>query len=73
MMIEALFARYYYSRPEFVDGTTEFHRLCAKFIPVGERVLEIGPGPTNATSAFLASRGIVVGPTFQTRCSETSA
>lgn len=61
MDIEALFAKHYYSRPDFVDGTTEFHRLCAKFIPVGERVLEIGPGPTNPTSAFLASRGIVVG------------
>ncbi|MGA3023413.1 MAG: class I SAM-dependent methyltransferase [Bryobacteraceae bacterium] len=61
MGTEARFAQYYYSRPEFVDGTTEFHRICARFIPVGERVLEIGPGPTNPTSAFLASRGNVVG------------
>lgn len=61
MRTEALFAKYYYSRPEFVDGTTEFHQLCAEFIPVGERVLELGPGPTNATSAFLASRGTVIG------------
>jgi SAM-dependent methyltransferase len=61
MKTEVLFAKYYYSRPEFVDGTTEFHRLCTRLLPVGERVLEIGAGPTNATSAFLASQGPVVG------------
>jgi SAM-dependent methyltransferase len=61
MGTEPLFAKYYYSRTGFVDGTTEFHRLCARFIPAGERVLEIGPGSSNKTSAFLASRGSVVG------------
>lgn len=61
MKTEQLFARYYSSRPDFVDGTTEFHRLLARFIAAGDRVLEIGPGPANATSAFLASRGAVVG------------
>jgi SAM-dependent methyltransferase len=55
------FTKYYYSRPAFVDGKTEFHQLCAKFIRAGERVLEIGSGPSNKTSAFLASRCSVVG------------
>jgi SAM-dependent methyltransferase len=61
MKTDQLFTKYYYSRPEFVDGTTEFHNLCAQFIAVGQKILEIGPGPANATSAFLASRGPVVG------------
>lgn len=61
MNLEALYARYYYSVPGFVDGTKAFHALCARFIAQGVSVLEIGAGKTNATSEFLASRGAVVG------------
>ena len=56
-----LFDRFYYSDPSFVDGTTQFHHLCRKHIPTASRILEIGPGPSNPTSEFLASIGSVVG------------
>ena len=58
---ERLLARYYFSKPEFIDGTAEFHQLCERYIPHGETVLEIGAGPGNATSQFLASRTRLVG------------
>jgi SAM-dependent methyltransferase len=50
-------ARYYRGVEGWVDGTTEFHRLCAEHIPPGARILEIGAGPTNKTSQFLAGLG----------------
>ena len=53
--------KYYYSRPNFQDGTALFHALVAQFVPPGKRVLEIGAGPSNGTTAFLASRSTVVG------------
>lgn len=58
---DALFRRFYYDVPGFLDGTTQFHRLCRKYIPPGSRILEIGPGPANCTSRFLSSLGRVVG------------
>ena len=53
--------RFYDRRRGFVDGTAEFHRLCEAVIRPASRILEIGAGPTNATSDFLAGRGAVTG------------
>jgi SAM-dependent methyltransferase len=56
------FTNYFYPRNTgWVDGTEEFHRLCADVIPDGSRILEVGAGPGNPTSRFLASRGEVHG------------
>ena len=49
--------RYYRSRPGWNDGTEEFHALCAACAPEGATVLEIGPGPSNPTSRYLATLG----------------
>jgi SAM-dependent methyltransferase len=52
--------RFYRSRPGWQDGTTEFHELCRACLPPGAarpRILEVGAGPTNDTSAFLATLG----------------
>src|SRR4051794_26656445 len=49
--------RYYAPSSGFVDGTSEFHTLCAQKCPPGGRILEIGAGPTNKTSDFLAGVG----------------
>jgi ubiquinone/menaquinone biosynthesis C-methylase UbiE len=57
----ALFDRYYHSKPGYVGGTEEFHNLCAKNVGGGKRILEIGAGPANPTTAFLATMGTVVG------------
>ena len=56
-----LFDRYYYSRTAFVDGTYEFHRMIAEAIKPGASVLEIGAGPSNPTSDFLAAHGRLTG------------
>jgi SAM-dependent methyltransferase len=45
-----------FSREEgWIDGTEEFHRLC-RTTCFGS-ILEIGPGPSNTTSRFLATLG----------------
>lgn len=59
--LEQLFQKYYYSRPDFVDGTSQLHQLCRKHIPAGGQILEVGAGPSNPTSAFLSSLGNVTG------------
>jgi len=53
--------RYYDRSRGFVDGTEEFHRLCAATIPERSLILEIGAGPSNPTSDFLAARGVLTG------------
>src|SRR6187549_2014898 len=53
--------KYYSSLPGWTDGTTDFHELCRSFIPAGADILEIGSGPPNPTSEFLASIGRVQG------------
>ena len=53
--------RFYDPSSGWVDGTTEFHRLCAAMIPPGGRILEVGAGASNPTSRFLATRGEVHG------------
>ena len=49
--------RFYYRRPDWIDGTTEFHNLCASVIAPNAEILEIGAGPSNRTSRFLATLG----------------
>ena len=49
--------RFYGPERGWVDGTTEFFRLCGDWIAPAGRILEVGPGPTNPTSAFLATLG----------------
>lgn len=61
MRTDHLFQKHYYSHPEFVDGTTEFHRLLAAQIKRGSTILEIGAGLTNDTSNYVATLGRVVG------------
>ena len=61
MEMDQLFTKYYYSRQEFVDGTTQFHRLCSAQIPFDAKILEIGAGPTNESSRFLAAKGSLTG------------
>jgi SAM-dependent methyltransferase len=53
--------RFYSGRDRWMDGTTEFHRMCSAAIPAGSTVLEIGAGPSNPTSEFLRTRGRLVG------------
>jgi SAM-dependent methyltransferase len=49
--------RFYRSRPGWTDGTTDFHALCSAAAPTDAKILEVGAGPTNPTSAFLATLG----------------
>ncbi len=58
---EDYLARFYRGRPGWRDGTREFHDLCRANIPQGARILEVGAGPTNPTSRFLASLGTLTG------------
>lgn len=53
--------RYYRGKDGWVDGTNEFHVLCASKISQGSSILEIGAGTSNPTSQFLATIGTVVG------------
>jgi SAM-dependent methyltransferase len=54
---EEYLARFYDPARGWVNGTQEFHELCAATIPKGAQVLEIGSGPSNRTSRFLATTG----------------
>lgn len=56
MSVEGLEDRFYRSKPGWRDGTAEFHDILVSLIGMrGGDVLEIGPGPENATSRMLAS------------------
>src|ERR1700723_2142735 len=57
---QRIFSRYYYDRPEFVDGRARFFRMCDSFVG-SETILEIGAGPNNKTTAHFASRAPVIG------------
>jgi ubiquinone/menaquinone biosynthesis C-methylase UbiE len=61
MPTDHLFEKYYFSDPGFVDGTTEFHQLLAEQIKPESSILEIGSGPANATTSYLATLGRVIG------------
>lgn len=54
---EKYLRRYYNPETGWMNGTTEFWQLCERVVPRGARILEIGAGPTNPTSTFLASLG----------------
>lgn len=59
---ERYIQRFYRSRPLWIDGTVEFHRMCSRHLSRRPRVLEIGAGPDNPTSEFLSrSAQTVVG------------
>jgi SAM-dependent methyltransferase len=58
---KALFDRYYWSKPDFRNGTEQFHALCAANLARGGALLEIGAGPSNATSDYLATLGPLTG------------
>jgi 2-polyprenyl-3-methyl-5-hydroxy-6-metoxy-1,4-benzoquinol methylase len=49
--------RFYSGNRGWIDGTEEFHRLCRQVIGGSARILEIGAGPSNQTSRFLATCG----------------
>jgi len=55
------FERYYDRAKGWKDGTTEFHELCAVSLGSGGRILEIGAGPTNDSTDYLATLGEVHG------------
>jgi ubiquinone/menaquinone biosynthesis C-methylase UbiE len=54
---ERYVARFYDRSSGWVDGTTEFHALCRSVVPAGAQLLEVGAGPSNRTSRFLATLG----------------
>jgi len=54
---ERYLQRFYDRSRGWQDGTQEFHHLCSRVIPSAGRILEIGSGPSNATSRFLAGLG----------------
>ncbi|HEX2721553.1 MAG TPA: methyltransferase domain-containing protein [Gemmatimonadaceae bacterium] len=58
---DAYLAKYYPPSSGWIDGETEFRRLCAASIRPGSEILEIGSGPPNSTSRFLSSLGRVTG------------
>jgi SAM-dependent methyltransferase len=53
--------RYYQNRPGWVDGTEQFWSLIRAHVPPGGAILEIGAGPSNKTTRFLAEIGEVTG------------
>jgi SAM-dependent methyltransferase len=61
MRTQALFDRYYHSRAGHIGGTERFHELCQSRFAKGGRILEIGAGPANSTTTFLARLGPVTG------------
>jgi len=75
---EQLDAILYSPQKGWVDGTTEFFAMCARVMPkAGGAILEVGAGPSNETSRFLATLGEVHGvdpdPDVKTNASLASA
>jgi ubiquinone/menaquinone biosynthesis C-methylase UbiE len=54
---ERFIDHFYRGQNGWIDGTEEFHRLCAQLVRPGAAILEIGAGPSNPTSRFLATLG----------------
>jgi SAM-dependent methyltransferase len=61
MRTDTLFDRYYFARAGYTDGTGDFHAMCQTAILKGGRILEVGAGPSNATTRALAEHGTVIG------------
>jgi hypothetical protein len=59
MRTDHLFDKYYFLRSGYVGGTTEFHAALAAHVKSGSSVLEIGAGPNNETTDYLATLGPV--------------
>ena len=59
--IEALYKKYYFSRPHYRGGTLPFFDLCHQEIPAGSTLLEIGAGPANEASREFATIGRLTG------------
>jgi SAM-dependent methyltransferase len=53
--------RFYDPAGGWIDGTDEFHALLAGAVEAPRRILEIGAGPSNPSSRFLATLGQVTG------------
>lgn len=53
--------KYYYKRPGWKNGTTQFHELIGQYAISDADILEIGAGPSNGTTALLAGLGTVTG------------
>lgn len=54
---DAYFQYYYFSRPNYLSGTVEFHEMTRRALGGGRDILEIGAGPENHTSLFLSKLG----------------
>jgi SAM-dependent methyltransferase len=61
MSTQALFDRYYHSKSWHVGGTERFHQICRARLANRGQILEIGAGPANPTTAFLAGLAPVTG------------
>jgi SAM-dependent methyltransferase len=55
------YSRFYYEKPGYIEGTLEFYNLCTEYCVPNANILEIGAGPSNRTSRFLATLGTVHG------------
>ena len=53
--------KYYYGKQGWKDGTTQFLDMVSKAVGSSSDILEIGAGPTNKKTAFLATFGRVTG------------
>jgi len=51
---EEYMGRYYRSIEGWKDGTAEFFDMLVTGVPASAKVLELGPGPANAVTAFLS-------------------
>lgn len=61
------YERYYASKPGWQDGTAAYYAMIQRHVSPDAEVLELGCGPANPTSAWLASRfaavdGLDIGP-----------
>jgi ubiquinone/menaquinone biosynthesis C-methylase UbiE len=59
--IDALYQKYYFSRPAWRGGTLPFFELCHSSIRTGSTLLEIGAGPSNEASSEFAKIGPITG------------
>jgi SAM-dependent methyltransferase len=58
---QAYLERFYGRSRRWIDGTTEFHAMCAACIPAGSDILEVGAGSSNPTSRYLSCLGRLSG------------
>jgi SAM-dependent methyltransferase len=58
---KTLFARFYWSKPDFRNGTEQFHSLCNVHFWRSGPLLEIGAGSSNPTSNFLSTLAPITG------------